>query len=252
MLLRLQKQNYIEKLGDTNKDKILLSVYLKYKEKILPRFLIFSILKIDSKTIKNLNKELFKLKPLEEQKQIRAAQYKKIKEKYNALSPEKKKIHNRKRIERRIKKIGYENYKLYCNNMYKKWYNNLSIEKKQEYSNKQKERYSNLSDDIKQKYKDNKKNRFSLFSNEEKQEKYKIYMQNRKKKIKILSEDERNIYYEKLKFRKKIYFDNITIEKRKVLNKIRNYKRQLDKNKITEDEYKQKKTNIIQDNIIFM
>ena len=74
-IIILKKINKIIIDDKNNKDKILLSVYLKYKEKILPRFLIFSILKIDSKTIKNLNKELFKLKLLEEQQQIRGDWY---------------------------------------------------------------------------------------------------------------------------------------------------------------------------------
>ena len=70
-----------------DKIKILLPVYKKYKENQINRFFIFSILKLDAKTIKELNKEIFKLKPIEEQKQINANIYKKIKDKYHNLTP---------------------------------------------------------------------------------------------------------------------------------------------------------------------
>jgi hypothetical protein len=231
-----------------NKIKILVPVYSKYKEKTLHRFYIFNILQLKTDTIKILNKELFKMKPIEEQQKIRENISKKIREKYNSLSMEEKKILNKKRIEKKIKKMGLNNYKLYCLNMYKKWYKNLSKEKKEKYSLKRKNRYENLPDDIKQKYKKNKQNKILSLTEQERKALWKKNLKKRNQKIEQLNPDDKKNYYEKLKLRKKIYFDNITIEKRKVLNKIRTYKRQLNKNYITLEEFNKKKEDIIREN----
>ena len=220
-------------------------LYLKYKEKKINSFYIFNILHLNSNTIKILNNELFKLKPIEEQQKIKENISKKNRENYNLLSNEKKKIFNKNRIEKKIKKIGITNYKIYLNNMYKKWYNNLSFERKKAYSIKRKIRYQNLPYEIKQKYKDNKQNKILSLSEKEKKELWRRNLQKRKYKIEQMNPYEKKNYYETLKLRKKVYFNNIPIEKKKIINKIRTFKRQLNKNYITQEEFNIKKKNII-------
>ena len=136
--------------------------------------------------------------------------------------------------------------------MYKKWYHNLSEEKKKEYSEKRKNRYIMLPEEIKKKYKENKQNKLLLIPEAERSLMWKRNLEKRKEKIKSLASDEKLAFYERLKLRKKIYFDNITIEKRKVLNRIRTFKRQLNKNYINLEEFNQKKANIIEQNINFI
>jgi hypothetical protein len=227
--------------NSTQKIQILLPVYNKYKQKLISRFYIFNILKIDQKTIKILNKELFKMKSPEDQRKIKQDYYNKIKARYHSMTQEQKKLYNKKRVQKKITKMGYNNYKKYCLDNYKKWYHNLSKEKKLEYSNKRKERYSKLDEDTKQKYKENKQIKLSIYSIKERKEKLKKYLETRNKKINNMTEEEKKIYYDKLKLRKKTYFDNTPIQKRKINNKIRTYKRQLDKKKISIEEYQKKK-----------
>ena len=232
--------------------KILLPVYSKYKENKINKFFIHTILKLDSKTKNKLNKELFKLKPIEEQNKIRKNINRKMKEKYDKLSSEQKKKFNRNRIIKKIEKIGYTKYKLNCLNMYKKWYHNLSEEKKKNYSEKRKQKYIMLPDEVKEKYKINKQNKLLLIPEAERSLIWKKNLVKRKNKINNLPHDEKKAYFDKLRLRKKIYFDNITIEKRKVINKIRTFKRQLNKNYITLEEFNQKKSEIIEQNIKFI
>jgi len=242
----------IKNILDNSEDKIkiLLSIYSKYKQKVFSKFYIFKILQINSTIIKILNKELFKLKPIEEQKQIRKKSYENARKKYNALTPENKKIFNQMRIKKKINKIGYENYRLSCNKFYKKWYHNLNSEKKLEYSYKRKNKYKLLPEERKQQYKNNRNNKLQSLSSEEKKNIYLKYYMKRKENINNMNLIDRQNFKDNLNLRKKKYFDNLSIEKKNIINKIRKIKRQYNKNYITLEEFIQKKKNIMEENNI--
>jgi hypothetical protein len=245
----LKKINQMILNNPNNKFEILKSVYAKYKQKVIPKTLLFSIIKIDA----NLNKKLNWTLLLPEQKKNILEKYKlDARIRYAALSEEEKKKKRENNIEKLKKKMGDEKYKLFCSANYKRWYDNLSHDKKIMFSNKRKERYEKLSDDIKIMYKENKKRKLSSLSQNEKQELYKTYLKNKKEKIKNMSVYEKKLYYERLSLRKKIYFDNIPIEKKKIINKFRTFKRQLDRNNISKDEYEQKKNIIKNENMQFL
>ena len=242
----------IKNILDNSEDKIkiLLSIYSKYKQKVFSKFYIFKILQINSTIIKILNKELFKLKPIEEQKQIRKKSYENARKKYNALTPENKKIFNQMRIKKKINKIGYENYRLSCNKFYKKWYHNLNSEKKLEYSYKRKNKYKLLPEERKQQNKNNRNNKLQSLSSEEKKNIYLKYYMKRKENINNMNLIDRQNFKDNLNLRKKKYFDNLSIEKKNIINKIRKIKRQYNKNYITLEEFIQKKKNIMEENNI--
>jgi hypothetical protein len=216
-----------------NKIKILLPYYKKYKEKQMPKFYIYSVMKLNNYTLNLLKIEYRHTKP-------------KI-NKYNLLSPEQKKIYNRKRIETKINRMGYTNYRKYCVDMYKKWYNNLSLDKKLELKEKRKIRYQFLSNETKQMYRNNRK--IKLANNEQRKEYYRQIWLRKREKFKSLPIDIQNKYKEDIRIKKNIYYNNISVEKRKLLNKFRTLKRHVVTNKISIDDFNNLKTNIIKDNI---
>jgi hypothetical protein len=219
-----------------NKIKILLPIYTKYKEKKLAKFFLYFLFKLDSITIKNLNKEYNKLKP-------------KV-NKYILLSPEDKKIYNKNRIERQKNKMGHENYKKHCINMHKRWYNNLSSEKKIEMKKKRLLRYKTLSNEIKQMYINNRKRKMSDIDVNTKKQLYKNLWLKKKKKFQTLPLEIQKQYKENLKIKKKNYYSKIPLEKKKILNKLRTLKRQLYSKKISLNDFNNMKENMINDNII--
>jgi len=211
---------------NNKKLKLLLPFYIKYQKKIIPRFYLSSIFKLDKQTIINLNKLYKKIRPSPK----------------CVYTLEEIKIKNKKRRERRIIQLGgYENYKNYCRLMYKKWYHNLTPKKKKFIQEKRKYRYQMLPEEIKQKYKENKMNKLDKHTQKEL---YKKYWLKKKEKFKELPIEIQKKYKEALRIKKKEYYHSIPLKK-KMLNRIRTYQRQLHANKISINEFFKIKMKII-------
>jgi hypothetical protein len=244
----------IKELTLKNPEKIidiLLPVYIKYKNKEIESIYIQRILKINKQTMKELNKRIFLLKSKEEQEAIRNKIRETRKKYYHSLSKEKKKEYNRNKFINRIKKIGMHNHLKYTAMMYKKWYSNLNEKQKEQIRIRRKIRYSTLDNSIKEKYKETRKKKYREMTKEERQYIYECSKKKKNEQLNNMSEEDRHNYNEILRMRKQIYFDNIPIEKRKILYKIRTFKRQLNRQAITYDEYISKKNELINDNKIY-
>ena len=125
--------------------------------------------------------------------------------------------------------------------MYKKWYHNLTPEKKKFIQEKRKYRYQMLPEEIKQKYKENKMNKLDKHTQKEL---YKKYWLKKKEKFKELPIEIQKKYKEALRIKKKEYYHSIPLKK-KMLNRIRTYQRQLHANKISINEFFKIKMKII-------
>ena len=139
--------------------------------------LIYKILKISKDNYKNIYKEIFKQKPLEEQIMIRNNINNKIKLRFLNMSYSEKKQYREQKKNRRIKKIGLDAYKLIIRNRFNKWYNSLSDERKEIIKNNRNLRYQNLSLDKKEKLLERHKIYYHKLSNDKKQE----YQKNKKR-----------------------------------------------------------------------
>lgn len=143
--------------------------------------LIYKIFKTTKDNYKKIYKEMFKLKPLEEQLNITQKYKEKIKLKFlNMSSLEKKQLRENKK-NHIIKKLGYEGYKQLIKNRFDKWYNSLSEERKKEIKNNRNLRYKNLPDNKKQQLLERHKKYYYNLSNEKKEK----YKQNKKNKCLI-------------------------------------------------------------------
>lgn len=138
-------------LLQSNKIHFLANVITKMKNKINNTNeynsnikLIYNIFNISKQYKKLLYKEMFKLKPLEEQIRIRNINNLRVKLRFQNMTNLEKIEFRRLKKERIINKIGLENYNIILRNRYNNWYNNLSNEKKLEIKNKRNLKYKNL------------------------------------------------------------------------------------------------------------
>lgn len=141
--------------------------------------LIYKIFKTTKDNYKKIYKEIFKLKPLEEQLNITKKYNEKIKLKYLNMSSLEKKQFRENKKNRMIKKLGINNYRQLVKNRFDKWYNSLSEERKQEIKKRRNLRYKNLPDNKKQQLLERHKQYYYKLSNEKKE----IYKQNKKNKM---------------------------------------------------------------------
>lgn len=174
---------YQQKL-DSEKNSFIASLLNKMQNKITDKKtynsnkqLIYKILKISKDNYKNIYKEIFKQKPLEEQIMIRNNINNKIKLRFLNMSYSEKKQYRERKKNRRIKKIGLDAYKLITRNRFNKWYNSLSDERKEIIRNKRNLRYQNLSLDKKYKLLERHKIYYHKLSNDKKRE----YQKNKKR-----------------------------------------------------------------------
>jgi hypothetical protein len=240
IILDLIKESIIKKNNIDYPINTLLSI--KFKE-IYPKSLFYFLYKdiYTLKIKKLLKKEIFLRKSPEEQKIIKDQLLIKKKERNNNMTNEEKKIRNLKKKKNLIKKYGLESYREKLRSQYKKWYTNLSSEKKEKIIIKRKLRYKYLSVDIKNKYKNNKNTKYYSLSLEERKKLNLQYKKNREKKINAMNSEQKQIYITNLRKRKLKYFQNLSESKKKYYYKIRTFQRQLKKKQISLDEYNKKK-----------
>jgi hypothetical protein len=174
---------YQQKL-DSEKNSFIASLLNKMQNKITDKKtynsnkqLIYKILKIPKDNYKNIYREIFKQKPIEEQIIIRNNINNKIKLRFLNMSHLEKKQYREHKKNKRIKKIGLDAYKLIIRNRFNKWYNSLSDERKEIIKNKRNLRYQNLSLDKKYKLLERHKLYYHNLSNDKKRE----YQKNKKR-----------------------------------------------------------------------
>ncbi len=113
--------------------------------------LIYKIFKLDKIELKKLRKELFKLKPISEQNYIKEKNNIRNKMRLALLTDIERKNYYKLQRERKIKKIGYNNYLAILRNRYHKWYHSLSPLKKLTLKNNRNLKYKNMEFETKQK-----------------------------------------------------------------------------------------------------
>jgi hypothetical protein len=184
----IYKHIYNMYIVNENKSTFLIDFIIKMKNKTQDTIeyynnikLIYKIFKLNKIEIKNLKKELFKLKPIEEQNEIKAKNNLRVKIKFSLMTNLEKRNYYKLKRERIIERIGYEKYNTIIRNRYNKWYNNLSNERKLEIKNNRNLRYRNMPIDAKQRLLTRHKMYYKLLSHEKKEE----YKKNRINKIKI-------------------------------------------------------------------
>ena len=179
------KKIYDLYLLNNNKINFLANVITKMKNRV-PNTeynknikLINKIFNINKQDKKLLCKEIFKLKPLEEQIKIRNLNNYRVRLRMqNTTKQEKDRLYQLKK-QRIINKIGLENYKILIRNRYQKWYDSLSYDKKLEIKNKRNLKYKNLPFIKKQKLLERHRKYYHILSDEKKIQ----YKLNKLKKI---------------------------------------------------------------------